>query len=295
MIPAPRFDYQAAATPGGIYQGLGALAGAASEAFAVNRKAKQDQAIAEQAAMREERKHQQGLARIAAQDAQYERTYTGQQDAANRTAQHQNSMLGIAQQRLQNEQEHRMNPPARQAPMLSPEDQEYRRSLTERNRAETERLKNQAPPLGRPPTPAEQIRMDEIDADAYAAQEVEKWVGQENAARAANHGGGWFSGAAPTVNLVERSQRKDAIRTQRLAELQRSRNKTAPQGGVSGLPQGRSSFLRQEALKRFGGQLPAEVEMSLQEAENGDTDSQDELEELLMPRRQVDLLDQPLQ
>lgn len=81
MIPAPRFDYEAAATPGGIYQGLGALANAATTAIAVNRKAKQDKELADREMAKNEQAHELGLARIAA-EKEYRAAMLGKQDAA---------------------------------------------------------------------------------------------------------------------------------------------------------------------------------------------------------------------
>lgn len=95
MIPAPRFDYQAAATPGGIYQGLGALADAATTAHAIRRKSQQDQAIAQQQAMQEEQKQAMGLARLQAED-QYRANMLKQQEAElqQRRVEHGGRMAG---------------------------------------------------------------------------------------------------------------------------------------------------------------------------------------------------------
>jgi hypothetical protein len=81
MTPAPRFDYQAAATPGGIYQGLGALAGAATEAHAIRQKSLRDQAIAQQQAAQKEQKMAVGLARLQA-DNEYRQQVLRNQEAS---------------------------------------------------------------------------------------------------------------------------------------------------------------------------------------------------------------------
>lgn len=175
MIPAPRFDYQAAATPGGIYQGLGALANAATTAVAVNRKAKQDQAIVEQQAAQEAQKQAMGLARIQAEDAQRARAFELQQADYTRRAAHDEGMMGIAKLRAENEHQRYLNPVAPLSRALPPEEAEYKKALAEKARADAGAAKNK--PATPPVTVSNQIDIEnmamkqaqaEMDAQAAA-------------------------------------------------------------------------------------------------------------------------------
>ncbi len=191
MIPAPRFDYQAAATPGGIYQGLGALAEAATTAHAVRRKAQQDQAIAQQQAAQEQQKQAMGLARLRAENDHRARMFEGQQDLAERTATHQAAMLGVAKLRAENDQAFRMNPPAPQpkvATPMSPVDEEHRKAETAKIKRETELLgQPKAPPAPSPVSPVDIVKIEEA-RDAYVKDRVRAATREREAAAVVDYG-----------------------------------------------------------------------------------------------------------
>ncbi len=297
MIPAPRFDYQAAATPGGIYQGLGALAEAATTAHAVRRKAQQDQVIAQQQEQQEQQKHAMGLARLQAEDT-YRANMLKQQEAElqQRRVEHGGRMAGewldAGTKGLESVRKFFTPDPSQAA--QAAQARYYDAGANLKNvQAEAAKNKPAAPPM----TVSNQIELEKLDADeadaelARIAQETRKArIAYDAAPETVPQG---FLGVdtlwPDSVTPFEKSEAfkrlpKPMAREDLIAGI-RAKRRTRLGVGALASPTptptiSRTDGLRAELQDRFGGNIPAEYAAALESAESDDAAFQ-ELQELL--------------
>lgn len=279
-MPLPSFDWQSINAPGGIMQGLGAL-GAALTNASVRRRELEAQAAAHQ---QDQAYGDQQLAmQQQAQDLRGEQfAETKRANAAGEDIRRQE--LGL--RGLQSFGGGLKSLVGGLSGMFDP----YKQAQIENLRLRNEQLRNPRP---REMTTDQRIGIEKLyqnELDALAAEKLR----DKDAFEGKPAGWGPFGAAAvpPTRDYAKEMAAIKQKYDQRFPGWDQPPQ--APQGGltsmanpppgsVMNLPHKVSSPIRQQITQLYGGQLPPEVEQSLQEAEAGDQESMQQLQEMLAP------------
>lgn len=273
-IPAPRFDYEALATPGGIGQGLAALGGALANAAARRRQA---EAMEMKAAA-----DQQGLARLQSNDVinreNRRREFGEQMRQGDERIKLEEKRIGLAGL----------------AKPLTPVDDARIRNLD----ASTERLKRPAglASLARDPRIIPAAVWNQLDQEASAeAMDAVNRRKLDPAHRAALDASkpGWFSGPAGPAPMNDEQYREEVLRK---ARERRGLHLPQPWQAGPAAAEGKSTApiaaqnaptgvgtLRKRALAAYGNAVDDEVLAAIAAAEAGDEEAAAQLEEMLAP------------
>ena len=277
-IPAPSFDYNSIATPGGVGHGLQALAGSI-----INARATQNKANAEA----------QGLARLEQRDQNEMRMGMSRMDETNRS-------------NLANEEIRRQELGLRGLESAGRGAANFAKGVAgmfpdAKTAAQIDHLKSMAEKNRRPPPPKttppmshearvgylkllEQAEADlrnqaVVNAKDFQPQDVEWDI---------------FSPDLPAKRNLEKELAE--LRQTHPAAIALREAKEREQAPVpANAAPNAAGTLRARVSARFGGKIPPDWEQSLMEAEGNDVESQQQLEEMLgvAPQDSLDLLGNP--
>lgn len=281
-MPLPSFDWQSINAPGGIMQGLGALGTALTNA-SVRRRELEAQAAAQK---REQAYRDQQLAmQQQAQDLRGEQfAETKRANAAGEDIRRQE--LGL--RGLQSFGGGLKSLVGGLSGMFDP----YKQAQIENLQLRNEQLRNPKP---RAMTVDQRIGVDKLYKGDVDALNRERMMNPEAFSGKPASGGWWTGGETPAVPPArDYNAELEALRSQYEARYPGWNPETPPQGGLTSmanppagsymnLPLKASSPIRQQITQLYGGQLPPEVEQSLREAEAGDQESMQQLQEMLAP------------
>lgn len=261
-IPAPSFDYNSLATPGGVGQGLASIAGAV-----INARAMQNKAEAER----------QGLARLEQRDREDRMLRSAELDERARankaTENFRQQELGLRGLESFGRGAATVGkgiaglfPDAKTAAQI-----DHLKSMAEKNRR---------PPAPRPaPVMSHEARVGYLKLLEQAKADLQAKAMTDPRYKPTKNWGGWGDDTPAERSLEQELKDLEQTHPAAIALREATANQQAP-APASAMPAAAGN-LRARVSGLFGGAIPPDWEQSIMEAEAGDAEALQQLEEML--------------